>query len=73
MILIRLMLSSNPIYQMSMSILLEGVKRKLHGLFSCFLWKGSIYKKKDASSKLGIGLYLGYLGKIEDFGYWGYE
>lgn len=37
LVLIRLVLSSIPIYQMSVNVLLDGVKKKLHSLFSRFI------------------------------------
>lgn len=46
--LIRLVLSSLVIYQMLVSILLEGVKRKLHG-FSIVSYGGFLGQEKDAS------------------------
>lgn len=33
------------IYHMSVNILRGSIKRNLHGLFSCFLWEGSVDKK----------------------------
>lgn len=46
MVLIRLVLSSIPIFQMSVSVLPSVVKQKLHGMFSLFLWGSSLDKNK---------------------------
>lgn len=45
-VLIRSVLSSILVYQMLVNVMLEGVRRKLYGLFSRFLWGGSENKRK---------------------------
>lgn len=37
--LIRSVLSSLPVYKMLVNVLAKGVKKKLHGMFSQFLWE----------------------------------
>lgn len=46
LILIRVMLSFIHIYQMSVCVFPDGVKQKLCGLFSQFLWVGNMNKSK---------------------------
>lgn len=46
LILIRVVLSSIFIYQMSVCVIPEGVKQKLYGLFGRFLWGDSVDKSK---------------------------
>lgn len=46
LVLIRSVLSSIPIYHMSVNVLPVGVKKKLHGLFYRFLWGGLVVKNK---------------------------
>lgn len=46
LVLIRYVLSSIPIYHMLVSVLLKGMKRKLHGMLNRFLWGGSVDKSK---------------------------
>lgn len=42
--LIRPVLNSIPIYQMSVNVLSGRVKQKIYGMFNCFLWGASVAK-----------------------------
>lgn len=44
--MIRSVLNSISIYQISMNVMAKGVKNKLYGLFSQFLWGSLVDKKK---------------------------
>lgn len=46
MVLIRSVLNSISIYQMSVNVFPKGIKRKLHGMFSHFPWGGLEDKKR---------------------------
>lgn len=52
-VLIKSVWSSIPIFYMSVNMLLKEVKRKLHEMFSRFLWGGTKDKKKVAFGELG--------------------
>lgn len=45
-VLFQLVLNLILTYQMSVSVLSEGARRKLHGLFNRFLWGGLVDRRK---------------------------
>lgn len=73
MVLIRSVLNFIPIYQMSVNVLSKGIKMKIHGMFSRFLWGGLVDKKRIHLVKwesITMPVYQGGLGifNLRDMG-----